>query len=367
MPDSDGRASRLERVQEAMDREDLDLLLITPSADLQYLVGYAAEAGERPTLLAVAPDREPLIVVPALEAPRLPPIQGVRMVSYAETADPYAVLRAASELSLPSAVAVSDRAWAVVLLHLQEAFPSASFRSATPLLRPLRMRKTQQELESLARAAAMADAAFDRIVTRRFAGRTEREVAEELTGLLDREGLERAEWGPIVASGPNSASPHHMTGDRVMEQGDAVILDFGGILDGYQADITRTVHVGPAGGEFRQVYDVVRAAEQAGVDAARPGLSAESVDAAARSVIAEHGFGEYFVHRTGHGIGMDTHEEPYIVEGNVLTLQPDMTFSVEPGIYLPDRFGVRIEDIVAVTGTGSRRLNQATRALITVE
>jgi D-alanyl-D-alanine dipeptidase len=228
------------------------------------------------------------------------------------------------------------------------------------------MVKGTAEVDLLQRAGHAADAAFAEIRQMRLAGRTERQVGHELQRLMKGHGLDVAGWDPIVASGPNAASPHYITGDREIREGDALTLDFGGSLEGYQADITRTVHVGAPSAEFRSVYAAVHEAQQAGVAAARPGVPAQTVDRAARQVIAAAGYGEYFVHRTGHGVGLEVHEEPYIVEGNELQLEPGMTFSVEPGIYLPGKFGVRIEDIVALTENASNRLNNAPRDLLVV-
>jgi Xaa-Pro aminopeptidase len=355
-------AARLGRAQELLRDRGVDALIVCPSADMRYLLRYGGHASERPTFLVIAPSLDPLIVMPQLEASRLvePP---ARVLAYGETENPYAVLARAIDGLPLERVALTDQTWSVVLLRLQERFPGTSFAPAGPLLRSLRMAKSTDEVELLRRAAAAADAAFEELVSRRFSGRTEREIAGELGGLLESGGLELTVWRPIVASGPNSASPHHMTGDRRIREGDAVILDFGGEMEGYQADISRTVHVGEAGDEFPRVYDAVRAGQQAGVQAVHPGASAGSVDAAARQSIEDAGYGAYFIHRTGHGVGLDVHEEPYIVEGNELKLEPGMTFSVEPGVYLPGRFGVRIEDIVAVTQSSGERLNQASRDL----
>jgi D-alanyl-D-alanine dipeptidase len=195
-----------------------------------------------------------------------------------------------------------------------------------------------------------------------FAGRPEHEIADELAHLLVAHGHERAEF-TIVAGGPNSASPHHEPGARTIVPGDVVVMDFGGTLDGYASDTTRTVAVGEPSAAIREIHGVVRAAQEAGCDAVRPGVAAQDVDRAARRVIEEAGHGAAFVHRTGHGIGLEVHEAPYIIDGNPTRLEPGMVFSVEPGIYLEGRFGVRIEDIVAVTEDGVERLNTSDRAL----
>lgn len=356
--------SRLDATAKVLKQSGIALLLAAPSADLVYLLGYGGHATERPALLAVTPGDPPVMLVPELEAPRLQDFTGVRVVSYGETDDPFVTLAyTLPNIGASASVAVSDQMWASVLLGAQRMLPGATFRSASRVLRDLRMRKDPQEIELLARAGSFADAAFEELLLRPFVGRSESEMGRQLSSLLRDAGLQVAEWGPIVASGPHSASPHHLTGERIIEEGDAVVLDFGGTVQGYQADVTRTVHAGAPDNEFRHVYELVRQAQQAGVDAVRPGVPAENVDQAARQVIHAGGYGDFFVHRTGHGLGLDVHEEPYIVEGNRLTLEAGMTFSVEPGVYLPGRFGVRIEDAVAVTAEGRRRLNNAPREL----
>jgi Xaa-Pro aminopeptidase len=230
---------------------------------------------------------------------------------------------------------------------------------------PLRAVKDEEELAALAKVASAADASFADIVLVPFAGRREAEVAADVAEALRRHGHRTADF-TIVGSGPNGASPHHEAGERVIAEGDVVVLDFGGRLDAYCSDITRTVIVGEPPTEFDRVHDVVRQAQQAAFEAVRPGATAEDIDRAARDVIDHAGYSEWFIHRTGHGIGLELHEPPYIVSGNRTKLEAGMTFSIEPGVYLPDRFGVRIEDIVAVTADGARRLNEAPREPLTV-
>lgn len=360
-------ASRLTRARDALLERGADLLLVAPSADMRYLIGRERHASERPTLLTIPTHGDPFVLVAAFEAPGVEGIEGLSIVPYGEVEDPYLALRdALASQPGPRRALLNDQAWAIVLLRLQETFPDTRFGSASQLLGSMRMQKQPEEIDLLRRAGAMADAAFGELVSREFAGRSEREVGEELTALLKQQGLETAGWGPIVGSGPNSTSPHHTAGDRIIREGDAVVLDFGGTLDGYSADITRTVHVGETNAEFRRVYGIVQQAQQTAVDAVRPGVQAQAVDRAARGVIEAAGYGDFFIHRTGHGIGLDEHEEPYIIAGNDLPLGTGMTFSVEPGVYLPGRFGVRIEDIVAVTEGGAERLNNAPRDLVVV-
>lgn len=230
----------------------------------------------------------------------------------------------------------------------------------------LRAVKDAAELERLAAAGAAADATYERILEVRFSGRRESDVAADLAALLIEHGHSQVDF-TVVGSGPNGADPHHEAGDRTIEQGDMVVLDFGGLKHGYGSDTSRTVHVGEPTAEEQRVHDVVREAQEAGCRAVRPGAACQDVDRAARAVITEFGYGERFIHRTGHGIGVTTHEPPYMIEGEEQPLVPGMCFSVEPGIYLPGRFGVRIEDIVTVTASGGRRLNTTARELAVVE
>jgi Xaa-Pro aminopeptidase len=370
IPAADGQsvtAERFRRAREAMAENGIDMLLVTPSADLQYLASLGTHASERPTILAISATGESALIAPQFEVPLARHLTEAPILPYTETQDPYALLAE----SMPpggseSVIAVSDRTWSSFLLRLQTTYPGAKFQSASSLLSPLRMIKSQAESQLLAQAGSMADAAFTRIVNTPFAGQTELQVAARLIGFLNESGLDTSGWDPIIASGPNSASPHNLTGDREIREGDAVVLDFGGSVQGYKADMTRTVHVGTPGDEFRRVYDVVRRAQETGVNACRAGATAEGVDAATREVIAAAGYGAFFLHRTGHGIGLDVHEAPYIVSGNTEPIQPGMAFSIEPGIYLEGRFGVRIEDIVLVTEQGAQRLNTATHDLVTV-
>lgn len=354
-------ARRLRRVRDAMRTYGVDLLLVAPSADLRYLIGYPAHASERPTLLVLQQDAAPLILVPGFEAARVPEVEGLRIVPWEEIDDPFRSLREVLSASRPAVAAVADRTWASVLLGLQCVFDRTRFISAGPLLRLLRMSKSPSEVETLTRAAWAADAVFEQITEQAFTGRTERDLADELQRLLREAGLTDV-WAS-VGSGPNSASPHHIVSSRPLQLGDAVVLDFGGAFDGYQSDITRTVHVGEPHSRFRHVYDLVRAAQEAAVRAVAPGVQCSAIDETARGVIDAGGYGDFFTHRTGHGIGLDVHEEPYIISDNDLPLEPGMTFSIEPGVYLPDRLGVRIEDIVVVTSSGGERLNRTDRAL----
>jgi D-alanyl-D-alanine dipeptidase len=359
-------AERLNRAARLTGEAGLGALLVTPGPDLFYLTGHAPPPLERLTMLVIAPGRNPVLLVPLLERPAAlasPAADQIEVLGWADEEDPYAV----GAGLLPSGLlAVTDQTWASHVLGLQESSAGRTFVTAGRAIPPLRGVKDEEELTALAKAASAADAAFADIVLVPFVGRREADVAEDLADALRQHGHRTADF-TIVASGPNGASPHHETGERVMANGDAVVLDFGGRLDGYFSDITRTVIVGKPPAEFDLVHDVVRRAQQAAFDAVRPGAPAQEVDRAARDVIDDAGYGQWFIHRTGHGIGLELHEPPYIVTGNTTKLRAGMTFSIEPGIYLPDRFGVRIEDIVAVTADGARRLNDAPRSPLRVQ
>ncbi|WP_081240825.1 aminopeptidase P family protein [Streptomyces viridosporus] len=376
---ADDYRARMERAARQAAEAGLAGLLVAPGPDLVWLTGYTPTAvTERLTLLVLAAGRDPVLVVPTLEAPdaeRAPAARALTLRDWTDGKDPYAVTAALLDteglLRGPKGVGgaplgISDNTWALHLLGLQRALPGTSYASLTEALPMLRAVKDAAELDLLAAAGAAADAAFEEIRQVAFAGRRESDVAADLAALLRRFGHSQVDF-TIVASGPNGANPHHEVGDRVIERGDMVVLDFGGLKDGYGSDTSRTVHVGEPTDEERRVHDLVREAQEAGFRAVRPGVACQEVDRAARAVIADAGYGEYFIHRTGHGIGVTTHEPPYMIEGEERPLVPGMCFSVEPGVYLPGRFGVRIEDIVTVTEDGGRRLNDTAREMVIVD
>jgi Xaa-Pro aminopeptidase len=365
---TDDYAARMRRVVADASAAGLGGLLITPGPDLVWLTGYQPTAiTERMTMLVLVPGQEPTLLVPTLERPDAEGAVGapaLSIVDWPDGADPFA--RAATLIPGTATLGIADSAWALHLLGLQDALPQTSYRSLTTSLPMLRAVKDAQELARLAAAGAAADATYEQILGVRFAGRRETEVAADLARLLREFGHEQVDF-TVVGSGPNGANPHHEAGERTIEVGDAVVLDFGGLMHGYGSDTSRTVCVGEPTAEIREVHEIVRLAQQAGVDAVRPGIACQEVDRAARRLITEAGYGEQFIHRTGHGIGTTTHEPPYMIEGEEQPLVPGMCFSVEPGIYLAGRFGVRIEDIVTVTEDGGRRLNNTGRELRVVE
>jgi Xaa-Pro aminopeptidase len=359
-------ADRRTRAAVKLRERDLAALLASPGPDLFYLAGYQMFASERLTCLVLDRDGKAVIVCPELEAPRAAvAAPDIERATWGETDDPYAIV--ASLVRTSGGIALGDQMWASFVLKLQKALLRRSFHIASEITRDLRMRKDAGELEALRLVSEAADRAYARIIRRPFAGRTEREIGADLAEFLRDEGHDEVGF-TIVASGPNGASPHHESSDRRIADGDTVVLDFGGAMRGYRSDITRTVRVGRGGSRDEQkVHDIVRRAQEAGYAAARKDASAESVDAAARRVIDEAGYGEFFIHRTGHGIGLDGHEHPYLVRGNHESLEPGMAFSIEPGIYMPGRFGVRIEDIAVIDDDGSARpLNRADHAFATV-
>ncbi|GHI02429.1 peptidase M24 [Streptomyces cellostaticus] len=365
---ADDYRARMERAARSAADAGLAGLLVAPGPDMVWLTGYTPTAvTERLTVLVLAPGRAPVLVVPTLEAPDAEHAAGATALTlrdWTDGKDPYAVT--AALLDDHGRFGISDNTWAMHLLGLQRTLPGTSYASLTDALPMLRAVKDAAELELLAAAGAAADRAFEEIRKVPFAGRRESDVGHDLADLLRRFGHSQVDF-TIVGSGPNGANPHHEVGDRVIQDGDMVVLDFGGLKDGYGSDTTRTVHVGEPTEEERTVHDIVRAAQEEGFRAVRPGVACQEVDRAARAVITDAGYGAYFIHRTGHGIGVTTHEPPYMIEGEEQLLVPGMCFSVEPGIYLPGRFGVRIEDIVTVTEDGGRRLNNTTREMVIVD
>ena len=345
----------------------VDALLLSLGADLPWLTGYEAMPLERLTMLVLPADDEATLVVPALEAPRVaedPSLFSMR--PWSETEDPVAI--AAGLVGRRAVLAVSDRTWATFVLALQGRLPGSTWRSASEVTSPLRAVKDEAEIAALRRAGAAADRVAAQLMAGDvpLVGRSESEVSADLGRRLRAEGHQRVNFA-IVGSGPNSASPHHDPGPRRIGAGEAVVCDFGGALDGYCSDITRTVFTGEPRAEFVELYTVLKEAQATAVAAATEGTTCEAVDMAARRIIDDAGFGAHFIHRTGHGIGLEEHEHPYLVSGNADPLVAGNAFSVEPGIYLADHWGARIEDIVVATRSGPEALNNVSHDLTVVE
>jgi len=370
-PDADSqpaaaRRARWDRVRRRMCELDIDCLLLSLGADLPWLTGYTAMPLERLTMLVLPADDDATLVVPRLEEPRVQPLPDLFVTRpWDETDDPVALV--GGLVGGRGTLAVSDRTWATFVLALQATLSRARWHTASTVTAPLRAVKDVAEVAALRRAAAGADRVAAALVSGAvdLVGRTEAEVSHELGERLLAEGHERVNFA-IVGSGPNSASPHHEPGPRVIGGDEAVVCDFGGAMAGYCSDITRTVFTGDPPAEFRHLYAVLHEAQAAGVVAARVGVACEDVDAVARRIIGDAGYGHWFVHRTGHGIGLEEHEDPYLVGGNCEPLAAGHAFSVEPGIYVPGRWGARLEDIVVATDAGPDPLNTADHTLASV-
>jgi Xaa-Pro aminopeptidase len=361
------RHERLARVRSAMVEHGVDALLLSLGADLPWLTGYEAMPLERLTMLVVPLDDEPTLVVPRLEAARVSHDASLfAMRPWGELEDPVAIT--AGLIGSRTQLAIADRAWATFLVGLQRELPKASWTVASSVTGPIRAVKDAAEVEALARAGAAAD----RVAAQLHAGeipligRTESAVSADISARLIAEGHDVVNFA-IVAAGENAASPHHHPGDRVIQAGEVVLTDFGGTMAGYCSDITRCVNTGAIPVELADVYSVLKAAQAAGVAAGVVGSDCQSVDRASRQVINDAGYGEYFIHRTGHGIGMEAHEDPYMVEGNSTAIAAGHAYSVEPGVYIEGRFGFRLEDIVVATVNGPRSLNHAMHDLVVVE
>jgi Xaa-Pro aminopeptidase len=369
-PDAAVLRARLDRARKAAAAAGTDALLIAPGSDLRYLLGQEGGSFERLTTLVVPAEGTPALVVPKLEAPGYAQVPtddlGIDVLTWVDGDDPYRLV--AGRLGRAGRVAVSDFTPALHVLALRDALGDAEQTLAGPVVRELRMRKDAAEVDALRTAGAAIDRVHARVGEWLRAGRTEAEVGADIAAAIVEEGHLSADF-VIVGSGPNGASPHHSLSDRVIEPGDVVVVDIGGpVPAGYNSDSTRTYAVGePRHADVASTYAVLEAAQRAAVDAVRPGVTAAGVDAAARDLIADAGFGDQFIHRTGHGIGLDVHEEPYIIAGNDLPLEPGMAFSVEPGIYQAGRWGARIEDIVVVTADGVESLNQRPHGLVVLD
>lgn len=346
-----------------------DALLVTPGPDLRYLTGYHAIPLERLTCLVVRAAGDPVLVVPGLEeaaALASPvPALGLQVLTWAETEDPLA--KVADLIPGARVVGVDNHMWAEKVLALRDAIPGAQQQLAGRVLAAMRMRKSPAEIAALRRAGEAIDSVHAAMGQWLLPGRTEAQVGADIADAIRAAGHVTVDF-VIVGSGPNGASPHHELSDRVIEPGDPVVIDIGGTMaDGYCSDSTRMYSVGAPPQDFLAYYDVLQQAQWAAVQHVRPGVTCASVDAAAREVLTAAGWGEHFIHRTGHGIGLETHEEPYMIQGNDLPLEPGFAFSVEPGVYLPGRHGARIEDIVVCGDDGPIPLNNRPRSLIVLD
>ncbi|HEV8252656.1 MAG TPA: Xaa-Pro peptidase family protein [Candidatus Limnocylindria bacterium] len=362
-------ADRIRRATSEAAARGIGALLVTPSADYEYLLGYRAPALERLTCLILPVDGTPTLVVPRLELPLARSSIGaladeLELMPWDDTDDPFRLV--SDRLVGALRVGLQDQMWSRFVLRLRALLEPAELVDASPAIGAVRRIKQPEEVDRLRSAAAAADEAMLAITREHLSGRTEAEVSRHVSELLVAAGHETADFA-IVASGPNAASPHHEPGERVIEAGDVVVLDIGGTRARYCSDTTRTAVVGEPDPDFAALYEVLRLAQAAACDAVAPGVPACDVDRAARRIIGEAGYGAAFFHRTGHGIGMETHEEPYIVDSNGEPLVAGHAFSIEPGIYVSGQWGARIEDIVVCTDAGGERLNTTSTELYLVD
>jgi Xaa-Pro aminopeptidase len=362
-------ADRIARAQQAAAEAGLDALLVSPGPDLRYLTGYEALPLERLTCLVAPASGDPFLVVPLLERPAVEASPagglGIEIVGWRETDDPYALVasRLPSSGGRQRRVGLDNHMWAEKVLAFRDALPGVEQALAGEVLGGLRMRKSAAEIEALREAGAAIDAVHAAVGDWLRPGRTEREIGRDIADAIIAAGHATVDF-VIVGSGPNGASPHAEVSDRVVRAGDPVVVDIGGTMpSGYCSDSTRNYCVGEAPADYLRAFGVLLAAQTAQCEAIRPGVTAEELDAVGRDLITEAGYGEQFIHRTGHGIGLETHEEPYIVSGSARPLEPGMAFSVEPGIYLSGQYGARIEDIAVCTEAGGSRLNLTSRDL----
>jgi Xaa-Pro aminopeptidase len=347
---------------------DVDVLLVSPSADYRYLTGLVPPVPTRLTFLVIPLEGPIELVTPSLEAAGFEThaeLQGlIEPVPWSDGDDPAAVTAARiRQHGAPRRIAVSDRTWARHLVPLTDLLVGTPIVAAGQLLGPVRAIKDAAEISALAEAARRVSQVTDELAEIEWTGRTERAIAADIAGRMRAAGHEEVSF-VILASGPNSANPHGMPTDRVIARGDVVQIDIGGKVDSYSSDISRVVSIGEPSDEVREVYVVVNRAYEAALTAAQVGASGETVDAAARAVITDAGYGSNFLHRTGHGIGLDEHEEPFIIAGNTQALVAGNVFSIEPGIYLADRFGVRLENIVVLGGDGPRELSRDSHEIV---
>jgi Xaa-Pro aminopeptidase len=360
---SDVFADRQARARSALTAAGIDVLLLSVGADLPYFTGYEAMPLERLTMLVLPRDGEPTLVVPELEAPRVPENDACVVAPWPEGDNPIALVGALTRAA--GRIAIGDQTWARFTLALQTELPAATFSPANAITGPLRAVKDAAEIDALRAAGHAVDAVAVEMRSRPFGGRTEADVSRELVDRMLEHGHQRPNFA-IVGSGPNGASPHHDASGRVIQDGDVIVCDFGGTMAGYCSDTTRMFVVGDPSTEVAETYAALADAQERAVQAATVGTACAAVDAVARDALAEHGLADAFIHRIGHGIGLEAHEDPYLVAGNETPLAAGHVFSIEPGVYFPGRFGMRLEDIVVATDAGPDRLNCSPRDLASV-
>ena len=368
MPVSDLK-QRIQRAVQGMNEYGLNAICISPGPDLRYFVDYEAKALERITCLVLSEDKDPVLLVPRLE--KLPALSsgagrlGIEIRTYGEFDNPYQMI--AAVLSGVSHVGVDDRMWAAKALAIQNALPNASISAAGKFTYQLRSVKSDYEIAALSRVSADIDKVHQQVPGLLRKGRTEREIALDISGLILTHGHAKVDF-IIVAAGPNSASPHHEPSDYQLQAGDVVVVDIGGTShEGYCSDCTRTYALSGLDDEFQERYAVLQEAQKLAIAEVRPGSLPSEIDGACRNYLAAAGLGEYFIHRTGHGIGVETHEEPYIGSALHEKILVNQAFSVEPGFYIEGLYGARIEDIVVTTKNSVEVMNKTTKDLVIVD
>lgn len=361
--------SRFDKLHASLEASDLDAVILNPGPTLTHLSGLRFHLMERPVVMMFAKDQEPAIVLPELELQKVASLPyKLQVFAYPENPAEWdtSFRKAAQSLHLDGKrIGVEPRQLRLLeFRYVKAGAPEADYPDASDVLSSLRLRKDQTEIEAMRRAVRIAQDALEATIPLIKMGMTEKELAAELVMQLLKNGSDsELPFAPIVSGGPNGANPHASPSDRKLQAGDLLVIDWGAAADGYISDLTRTFAVGEVQDEYLKIHKIVQEANAAGRAAARPGVPCANVDKAAREVIEKAGYGEYFTHRTGHGIGMEGHEEPYMRGDNMRILEPGMAFTVEPGIYLPNRNGVRIEDNVVITDTGADVLSDMPREI----
>jgi Xaa-Pro dipeptidase len=362
-------ASRKNKLTAVMKEREVKAVVLSPSMNMLYTTCFNTFPGERLLVSVLDASGDVVFIVPKMYEHE---VRGKasfdRIISWDDSQDPKEILDAlCSEKGYSEGtVAIEDTMWFNNFEKIYQAFKGAQFIKASNVVGELRKHKTADEADKMRKSSELADKAIAKTIPRIKAGMRETEVKDILEAELKMQGLSYPSFDTIIGSGPNSALPHYTAGERILQAGDSIVMDFGGVYQGYCSDMTRTVMMGKASSEYREVYETVKGAQRKAIEAVKPGMKASEIDAAARSYIVERGYGDYFIHRTGHGIGLEVHEEPYISDISKTVLEPGMVFSIEPGVYLPGKFGVRIEDIVMVTETGVEVLNKYTKNLIEI-
>ena len=357
----------LNHIRAQMEAKGVDLLAVIPGPNMQYLTGLEFHLMERPILLLISKNNNPLMVIPQLEENRARKLHGFEFFTYDDRRDPKEVFSIVSRIHKGCNVGVERRRIRFLELDLLESSKiSKSFTDADDLLSSLRVKKTQNEVNYIRRAVKIAEMALEKTLSNVSAGITEEQIASELTIQLMKAGSgQELPFFPIVSSGPNAADPHAFPTDKTLEPGEVLLIDWGASHKAFFSDITRVFHVPgkEIDGKLLEAFKVVRKANREGRAFAKPGVEAQDIDRKVRKVIVDSGFEEFFIHRTGHGLGIEVHEPPYINEGDTTIMKEGMIFTIEPGIYIPDLGGIRIEDDILITKNGSESLTTLSRDL----